>query len=46
VKPDLYLAWLAQGDIDQKAGKNDDALNAAEQMFATKPNFPQCLALE
>jgi tetratricopeptide (TPR) repeat protein len=45
VKPDLYLAWLAQGDIDQKAGKNDDALNAADKCLATKPNFPQCLAL-
>lgn len=45
VKPDLYIAWLAMGDIDQKAGKNDDALNAAEKCLATKPNFPQCLAL-
>ncbi len=44
-KPDLYLAWLAMGDIDQKAGKNDDALTAAEKCLATKPEFPQCLAL-
>jgi tetratricopeptide (TPR) repeat protein len=45
LKPDLYFAWLALGDIDQKAGKNDDALAAAEKCLATKPNFPQCLAL-
>lgn len=44
-KPDLYLAWLAMGDIDQKAGKNDDALMAAEKCLATKADLPQCLAL-
>ena len=44
-KPDLYLAWLGMGDIDQKAGRNDDALTAAEKCLASKPNFPQCLAL-
>jgi Tfp pilus assembly protein PilF len=44
-KPDLYLAWLAIGDLDQKAGKNDDALASAEKCLATKPEFPQCLAL-
>ncbi len=44
-KPDLYLAWLAMGDIDQKAGKNDDALASAEKCLASKPEFPQCLAL-
>jgi len=44
-KPDLYLAWLAMGDIDQRAGKNDDALAAAEKCLASKPEFPQCLAL-
>jgi tetratricopeptide (TPR) repeat protein len=45
VKPDLYVAWLMQGDIDQKAGKNDDAIMAAEKCLAIKPEFPQCLAL-
>jgi tetratricopeptide (TPR) repeat protein len=45
VKPDLYLAWLMLGDIDQKAGKNDDGLAAAEKCLALKPEFPQCLAL-
>jgi len=44
-KPDLYLAWLAMGDIDQKAGKNDDAIMAAEKCLSYKPEFPQCLAL-
>jgi tetratricopeptide (TPR) repeat protein len=44
-KPDLYLAWELMGDIDQKAGKNDDALAAAEKCLAIKPEFPQCLAL-
>jgi tetratricopeptide (TPR) repeat protein len=44
-KPDLYLAWLGLGDIDQKAGKNDDALAAAEKCLAIKADFPQCLAL-
>ncbi len=44
-KPDLYLAWLALGDIDQKAGKNDDALAAADKCLAVKAEFPQCLAL-
>ena len=45
LKPDLYVAWLMQGDIDQKAGKNDDAIVAAEKCLAIKPEFPQCLAL-
>ena len=45
LKPDLYVAWLMQGDIDQKAGKNDDAIMAAEKCLAIKPEFPQCLAL-
>lgn len=44
-KPDMYLAWLAMGDIDQKAGKNDDAIVAAEKCLSYKPEFPQCLAL-
>lgn len=44
-KPDMYQAWLALGDIDQKAGKNDDAIAAAEQCLHYKPEFPQCLAL-
>lgn len=44
-KPDLYLAWLAMGDIDQKAGRNDDAIAAAEKCLSYKPEFPQCLAL-
>ena len=44
-KPDLYLAWLGMGDLDQKAGKNDEALAATEKCLAIKPNFPQCLAL-
>lgn len=44
-KPDLYIAWLAMGDIDQKAGKNDDAIMAAEKCLSYKPEFPQCLAL-
>jgi len=44
-KPDLYLAWLALGDLDQKAGKNDDALADAEKCLAVKAEFPQCLAL-
>ncbi len=44
-KPDLYLAWLQLGDIDQRAGKNDDALVAADKCLAAKPEFPQCLAL-
>lgn len=44
-KPDLYVAWLALGDIDQKAGKNDEALVAAEKCLAVKAEFPQCLAL-
>jgi tetratricopeptide (TPR) repeat protein len=44
-KPDLYVAWLALGDIDQKAGKNDEALVAAEKCLVLKPEFPQCLAL-
>jgi Tfp pilus assembly protein PilF len=39
------VAWLMQGDIDQKAGKNDDAIMAAEKCLAIKPEFPQCLAL-
>ena len=45
LKPDLYVAWLMQGDIDQKAGKNDDAIVAAEKCLVIKPEFPQCLAL-
>jgi len=44
-KPDLFVAWLAMGDIDQKAGKNDDALASAEKCLSIKPEFPQCLAL-
>jgi Tfp pilus assembly protein PilF len=44
-KPDMYVAWLGLGDIDQKAGKNDDALAAAEKCLAIKPELPQCLAL-
>ncbi|HUK12344.1 MAG TPA: tetratricopeptide repeat protein, partial [Thermoanaerobaculaceae bacterium] len=32
-------------DLDQKAGKNDEALTATEKCLAIKPNFPQCLAL-
>jgi Tfp pilus assembly protein PilF len=44
-KPDLYVAWLGLGDIDQKAGLNDDALAAAEKCLAIKPELPQCLAL-
>ncbi len=44
-RADLYVAWLGMGDIDQKAGKNDDALAAAEKCLAIKPEFPQCLAL-
>ncbi len=45
LKPDLYVGWLGLGDIDQKAGKNDDALADAEKCLALKPEFPQCLAL-
>ena len=45
LKPDLYVAWLMQGDIDQKAGRNDDAIVAGEKCLAVKPEFPQCLAL-
>jgi tetratricopeptide (TPR) repeat protein len=45
LRPDLYVAWLMQGDIDQRAGKNDDAMVAAEKCLAIKPEFPQCLAL-
>jgi len=45
VRPDLYIAWLAMGDIDQKAGRNDDAIAAAEKCLAAKAEFPQCLAL-
>jgi tetratricopeptide (TPR) repeat protein len=45
LKPDLYLGWLAVGDIDQKAGKNDDALAAADKCLAAKADFPQCLVL-
>jgi tetratricopeptide (TPR) repeat protein len=45
LKPDLYLAWLGLGDLDQKTGKNDDALSDAEKCLALKPSFPQCLAL-
>jgi tetratricopeptide (TPR) repeat protein len=44
-KPDLYVAWLALGDLEQKSGKNDDALAAADRCLALKPEFPQCLAL-
>jgi tetratricopeptide (TPR) repeat protein len=44
-KPGLYAAWEALGDIDQKAGKNDDALAAVEKCLAIKPDFPQCLAV-
>ena len=44
-KPDMYVAWLALGDLEQKSGKNDDALAAAEKCLAIKPEFPQCLAL-
>ena len=44
-KPDMYVAWLALGDIDQKAGKNDDALMEAEKCLHYKTEFPQCLAL-
>ncbi len=44
-KPDWYIAWLALGDVDQKMGKNDDALVAAEKCLSLKPEFPQCLAL-
>jgi Tfp pilus assembly protein PilF len=44
-RPDLYVAWLGLGDIDQKAGRNDDALAAAEKCLAIKPELPQCLAL-
>ena len=44
-KPDLYAAWEAMGDIDQKAGKNDDALAAVEKCLAVKPDFAPCLAL-
>ena len=45
LKPDLYIAWLAMGDIDQKTGRNDDALTAAERCLGLKTDFPQCLAL-
>jgi tetratricopeptide (TPR) repeat protein len=45
LKPDLYVAWLGMGDIDQKAGKNSDALTAAEKCLGIKVDFPQCLAL-
>jgi len=45
LKPDLYVAWLGMGDIDQKAGKNSDALTAAEKCLTIKAEFPQCLAL-
>jgi tetratricopeptide (TPR) repeat protein len=45
LKPDLYVAWLGLGDIDQKAGRNSDALSAAEKCLAIKADFPQCLAL-
>ena len=45
LKPDLYIAWLAMGDIDQRAGRNDDALTAAERCLGLKTDFPQCLAL-
>jgi len=45
VRPDLYIAWLAMGDLDQKAGRNDDAIAAAEKCLAAKAEFPQCLAL-
>jgi len=44
-KPDLYIGWLAIGDIDQRAGKNDDALAAAEKCLAVKAELPQCLAV-
>ena len=44
-KPDMYVAWLALGDIDQKAGKNDDAIADAEKCLHYKPEFPQCLAV-
>ncbi|MGZ3355161.1 MAG: tetratricopeptide repeat protein [Isosphaeraceae bacterium] len=45
LKPDLHVAWLGLGDIDQKAGRNSDALTAAEKCLAIKADFPQCLAL-
>jgi Tfp pilus assembly protein PilF len=45
LKPDLYVAWLGLGDLDQKAGHNDDALAAAEKCLAIKSELPQCLAL-
>jgi tetratricopeptide (TPR) repeat protein len=45
LQPDLYVAWLMMGDIDQKAGKNDDAIMAGEKCLTLKPEFPQCLAL-
>jgi tetratricopeptide (TPR) repeat protein len=44
-RPDWYVPWLALGDLDQKAGRNDEAIAAAEKCLALKPELPQCLAL-
>ena len=44
-KPDLHLAWAAMADLDQRAGKNDDALAEADKCLAIKADFPPCLAV-